>query len=111
MARLRYNFQSGTCGALTNVGTTITFAVAPAFATIVAPDFIPITLEPDTAGVQEIVYLTAYTAAATTGTILRGQEGTAGIAHSSGTTPWKHAATIADFDSDASVVFARYLFR
>lgn len=88
MARLRYNNSVGTLGAsLTNSGTTITFASAPSFATIVSPDYIPIVLEP--AGTSpsanfEIVHLTAYTAGATTGTISRGQEGTSGGAHSNG---------------------------
>lgn len=88
MARLRYNNAVGTLGAsLTSSGTTITFASAPSFATITSPDFIPLVLEPagtSPSGNFEIVYLTAYTAAATTGTIARGQEGTSGVAHSNG---------------------------
>lgn len=100
MARLRSNFQTGSLGAsLTNNGGTITFAVAPNFATIVAPDYIPITLEPNPVGAApgnaEVVWLTAYTAAATTGTIVRGKEGTAGVAHNNGVA-WVHGPTVWD---------------
>lgn len=74
MTRLRYNNEAGTTGAsLTSSETTITFAVAPDFATISGSDYIPICLDSGTA-TFEIVYLTAYTAAATTGTITRGAE-------------------------------------
>jgi hypothetical protein len=51
--------------------------------TIVAPDYIALTLEPATPN-EGTVWLTAYTANATTGTIARGQEG-AGVAHNNGT--------------------------
>lgn len=96
MSRLRYNGAQGILGAaLTSGGTTITFAVAPSFATIVAPDVIAIVLEPGTAN-MEIVWLTAYTAAATTGTITRASEGTTGVAHAIGTV-WSHDPTVVDF--------------
>lgn len=99
MARLRYNNSVGTLGAsLTNSGTTITFAAAPSFATIASPDFIAIILEPEGSSPSanfEVVYLTAYTAAATTGTISRGQEGTTGVAHSNGVA-WAVGAVRAD---------------
>ena len=99
MARLRYNNSVGTLGAsLTSSGTTIAFASAPSFATIVSPDYIAIVLEPTGSTPSanfEIVYLTAYTAAATTGTILRGQEGTTGVAHSNGVA-WEQGPVQAD---------------
>ena len=77
--RLRYNNQFGT---LATVGTDVTnslvspninFAVAPNFATIVAPDYIPLVLDAGKAG-MEIVWLTAYTAGATSGTGTRAAE-------------------------------------
>lgn len=99
MARLRYNNALGALGAsLTNSGTTITFAVAPAFATLTGSDYIPIVLEPPTTSPSanfEVVYLTAYTAAATTGTISRGQEGTTGVVHSNGVA-WAVAPSVLD---------------
>src|SRR3954470_24113785 len=102
MARLRYNGLRTTLGAsLTNVGTTITFPAALTslgnnVPTLVAPDYIPLCLNsPSTGLVTEIVYLTAYTSGATTGTISRGVESTA-IAHNNGD-PVACDATAADF--------------
>ena len=94
MARLRYNNQSGALSADPGTSGTINFAVAPGFATIVAPDYIPITLDPGT-GTFEIVWMTAFTSGATSGTVARGQEGTTGVAHPTGT--WDHAPTVLDF--------------
>lgn len=102
MSRLRYNNLGGTLGAaLTGTGTTITFGAAlTGIPTIAAPDYLPLLLEPPAGATPsanfEIVWLTAYTAGATTGTILRGQEGTAAVAHASGVT-WGHAPTAQDF--------------
>lgn len=97
MTRLRYNAVATALlplslgAALTNSGTTITFNAAlkhsggTAVPTIVAPNYIPLTIiDPLTLAASEVVYLTAYTAGATTGTISRGQEGTTGVAHASG---------------------------
>lgn len=92
MSRLRYNGLSTTLGGsgLTNVATSVTFAAALTHSngtnvpTIVAPDYIPLAILGATGHLSEIVYLTAYTAAGTTGTITRGVEGTTGSAHSSG---------------------------
>jgi hypothetical protein len=99
MSRLLYNNQSGLLGAsLTNSGTTITFATAPNFATITGSDYIPLVLQPGTPNF-EIVYLTAYTALATTGTITRGAEDATrwpAIAHSNGTA-WAMAPTKTDY--------------
>jgi hypothetical protein len=91
MARLRYNGLKGTLGAsLTSSATAVTFGAAlthsngTAVPTIAAGDYIPLTILNSTGDLSEIVYLTAYTSGATTGTITRGQEGTTGVAHSSG---------------------------
>lgn len=77
-------------GSLTSSGTTITFAAGlthlagAAVPTLGSGEFIPLVIF-DSSGVpQEIVHLTAYTSAATTGTISRGQEGTTGVSHASG---------------------------
>ena len=98
--RLRYNSQRGqiSAAAMTNSQTGITVAVAPNFATIVAPDYIPLTLDPNTA-TMEIAYLTAYTSGATTGTITRGAEDATlhpAAAHGVSAT-WDHGPTVQDF--------------
>lgn len=103
MARLRYDNSLGTLGAsLDSSGTTITFATAPDFETITGSDYIELTLDPPVGSAPnasfEIVYLTAYTATDTTGTILRGQEGTTGVDHTSGAV-WVNAPTVEDFVS------------
>jgi hypothetical protein len=49
---------------------------------------------------KEIVWVTAHTAAATTATIVRGQEGTAAAAWAAGAT-WAHAATVKDLEGVA----------
>lgn len=93
---LTANFLNGTLGAnLTTSGTTITFGVAPPFPTLVSPQFIKLVLD-----FTEVVYLTAYTSGATTGTILRGQEGTTGKAHSSGSGTWWNNPTTQNFPAD-----------
>ena len=100
--RLRYNNSAGTLGALlSSGGTTITFASAPSFATIVSPDYIPLVLDPPQGATPnpsfEIVYLTAYTSGGTSGTITRGQEGTSGVGHNNGSV-WAMAPTTLDPD-------------
>ena len=105
MARLRYNGLKTTLGAsLTSSATAVTFAAAlthsggTAVPTIVAGNYIPLSIL-DTNGVTEIVYLTAYTAGATTGTITRGREGTPAVAHASGDRV-VHAILALDLPSD-----------
>ena len=97
MSRIRYDNQGGFLGADPGSGgTTITFAVAPDFATITGSDYIPISLDPGKSSF-EIVWLTAYTASATTGTITRAAEdGTLwpAVAHPNGS--WTVAPTVAD---------------
>jgi hypothetical protein len=80
MARLIYT-TSGSLGADPGLGTTVTFALAPTFATLTGTDYVPLIL----GATVEIVYLTAYTAGATTGTIKRAQENTTAVAHPGGT--------------------------
>lgn len=107
MTRLRYNGVVGALGAsLTNSATSVTFAAALTHSggtnvpTLAGNDFIPLTIL-DTKGVpSEIVYLTAYTAGATSGTIVRGREGTSGVAHSNGD-KIVHAPSVVDFDPAA----------
>ena len=99
--RQREDFKDGTLGAnlLTTV-TTIDFGSDPGFATIAAPDYAAIIIDPEGAGNgPEVVYLTAFTATQTTGTITRGEEGTSdpGVTHASGTA-WRHGPTIEDFN-------------
>lgn len=95
MGRIRTNFQKGTLGAsLTNSGTTITFASAPGFATLAAGEYVPLVLGYDEAD-PEIVYLTAYTSGATSGTIARGKEGTSGTARDNGD-KWLHGIFAGD---------------
>lgn len=97
MARLIYNNQFGYLNADPGTGgITITFLSIPDFATLSGGDYIPITLDPGTA-TTEIVWLTAYTAGATTGTITRAAEDAAhwsAVAHPSGT--WSCGPTIYD---------------
>lgn len=91
MSRLRYNGIQTTLGATLN-STTITFAAALTYnngtnvPTIVAGDYIPLSILSPAGLLEEIVYLTAYTAAATTGTVVRGREGTPSANRSSGDT-------------------------
>jgi hypothetical protein len=105
MARLRLNNLAGTTGASlgasssgTSQAITGLFAVAPAFATLVAPDYYVVIFEPNTAN-YEISYLTNYTAGSLDGTVTRGQEGTGAPAHPFGTSgvPWQHGSTAQDF--------------
>jgi hypothetical protein len=105
VSRLRVNNQGGVTGASlsssssgTSQAITGLFAVAPAFATIVAPDYYVVIFEPNTAN-YEITYLTAYTAASLDGTVTRGQEGTGAPAHPFGTSgvAWQHGPTAQDF--------------
>lgn len=102
MARLRYNGLTTTLGAsLTDSATAVTFGAAlthsggAAVPTISGGNYIPLTILDATGDVSEIVHLTAYTAAATTGTIVRGREGTTGVAHDSGD-DMVHAPTVSD---------------
>lgn len=91
MTRLRYNGLTAELGSgLTSSATAVTFAAALTHSggtnvpTITGTDYIPLAILDSTGKLSEIVYLTAYTAAATTGTITRGRESTTGVSHSAG---------------------------
>lgn len=81
-------------------GTTITFPDELLFAggqsvpDIADPDYVPLVIGPDTDNL-EVVWLTAYTEGASTGTIVRGREGTTGVAHLIDT-PVVHGPTVTD---------------
>lgn len=94
--RRRHNLLSGTLGAqLTSGATTITFAAAlqefgTNIATLASDEHLALIIE------SEIVYLTAYTAGATTGTVARGQEGSTDATHANATA-WEHGPTKRDW--------------
>lgn len=99
--RLRYNNSIGMIASpgLTASATTINFASAPSWSTITAPDYIPLILDPPTSSPNpsfEVVWVTAYTQGATSATIVRGQEGSTPVAHSTGA-QWMVATTTGDF--------------
>ena len=103
MARLRFDDQSGAAaGNAFTVGASssaCSWVSAPSFPTIASPDYAVIVAEPNTPN-EEIMYLTAYTNGATTGTVTRlaevalGGAGTA-IAHTS--VAWLHGPTALDY--------------
>lgn len=103
MARLRFNGVSGTAAGngitLTAGGTTATWAVAPPLPTISSSDYVPIIIFPGDP-TEEIVWLSPYTAGATTGTVVRNAEPTqagqnSNAAHTG--VSWLHGPTAMDF--------------
>jgi hypothetical protein len=95
--RLRYNGLQAALGAAisSTSATSITFAAAlqsmgANIPTLGAGEYIALTID------DEIVHLTAYTSGATSGTIVREQEGTTAATHSNGATV-VHAPTAQDF--------------
>lgn len=99
MAKLRSNFLSGTItnNPLSNVATTINSAAFANLPVVTGGDELTLVLDPTgAAGAPEIVKVTAHSASATSVTAVRGQEGTSGRQHASGTA-WRHTATSADF--------------
>jgi len=99
--RVRANFASGTItdNPLTNVATTVNSAAFASLPAVGATQHLPIVMDPTAvAGAPEIMYVTAHTAAATSVTVLRGQEGTAARQHLTGTI-WRHAALVSDYDA------------
>lgn len=111
MTRLRYNGLSAVIGGtgLTSSATTITFASRLTHAggtnvpTIGAGDYIPLAILDASGALREIVHLTAYTAAATTGTIVRARESTTAKTHNVGMLA-VHAPTIVDWIGITSIV-------
>jgi hypothetical protein len=102
MARLRYNGLSNSLGAsLSDSATSVTFTsklthVGGDVPTIAGSDYIPLSILDADGLCAEVVHLTAYTAEATSGTIGRGKDGTAAVAHDSGAVV-VNAPTTADF--------------
>jgi hypothetical protein len=81
----------------TPTATTATWPAAPLnMPTVASPDILKIIAEPNTTH-EEIMYVTAYTSGATSATVTRAQEGTAGIAHSA--VNWVCGPTNLDFAS------------
>lgn len=113
MARLHYNGISGTLGgSLSNSATTVTFAAALTHSggtnvPTISGDYLPLSILDSDGNLSELVYLTAYTSGATTGTITRGQEGTTGRTHNAGDR-FTHAATLTDLltTSDVTTIAA-----
>lgn len=100
MARLRYNgMATGSAGSLadislsgshTNSTTTLTFNAAltydngTAVPTLSGSDYFVLSILDSGGRLAEIVKVTGYTSGASTATVVRGQEGTSGVAHASG---------------------------
>jgi len=91
---LQDNLEDGTLnGAITDIATTVTFAAAPGWASLNAGN-----AEAQERRIrigEELLYITAYTAAAVTATVTRGEEGTTAAAHSDGDT-WEEPPTADD---------------
>ena len=99
MARLRFINISGaeatnTITISSTSTTSVSWSASPSFPTIATPDYAVIVVQPDTAN-EEIIYLTAFTAAGTSGTVVRAQEGTSGATYTG--TAWIHGPTVLDF--------------
>lgn len=91
--RVRGNLVSGTLSVALLAGdTTMSSAGLANLPAISASQHAVIIIE------NEIIYVTAHTAAATTATILRGQEGTTAAAHSLNVA-WVHGPVVSDYDS------------
>ena len=114
--RVRYNSLSGTItnNPLLIGGTTLTSAELASFPAVATAEYAAIILDPQgLAGAPEIVWLTAHTAASTSGTILRGQEGTTARQHNVNTR-WSHGPTALDLNYPRSPItrlLARANFR
>jgi hypothetical protein len=94
--RTRFNLIEGTLSAqLTAGATSMSSAGLASLGVIDTTNFCAITIE------NEIVWVTAHTAAATTATIVRAREGTSDVTHASGA-GWVHAPTALDFDGQTN---------
>jgi hypothetical protein len=84
---------------LSSSATTLTSAGLASAPVIGSTQHMAIVLDPDGfSGSPEVVYITAHSAAASTATIVRGQEGSTARAHDRDT-PWVHSVTVKDFDA------------
>lgn len=90
---------------LTSGATTLTSAaLASVTGGVGSTEHFVIVLDPDGLwGAPEIVYVTALTGGAGSGTIARGQEGTTARAHDRDV-PWVHAPTVKDYDGSGGGV-------
>jgi hypothetical protein len=98
MSAVYENFAAGQVSddPLTLGATTINSAGFAVLPVVVAPDFLWLSLDPDGVdGVPEVVKVTAHAAAATSVTVVRGEQGTVAREHDE-LTLWRHAWTAAD---------------
>jgi len=98
VAAIYTNFVAGVVdnNPLSNVGTTLNSTGLATLPTVASPDFMWITLDPLAgAGAPEIVKVTTHTAAATSATITRAQQGTTGRQHNLNTV-WRTGLTSDD---------------
>lgn len=110
MARLHLNFIGGLVedNPLAVAATTLTSAALAAVPAIAAPDYMPITLDPDGIdGAPEIVWVTAHTAGATTATIARAQESTTARQHLRDI-EWVHAITARQHTIAKAIVYGTW---
>ena len=108
--RLRRDFLNGfvSDNPLLVGATTLTSSNLQFMPVIDSTNYMVITLDPlGVDGAPEIVYVTAHSAAASTTTIVRGQEGTTARPHNQNTR-WAHAPTA--YDHDYSKSYATRLF-
>jgi hypothetical protein len=97
--RVRSGFLGGLIedNPLASGATTLTSAALASVPTIASTQHLAIILDPDGLdGAPEIAWITAHTAAATTATITKGQEGSVARAHARDI-PWVHGPTVRDF--------------
>jgi hypothetical protein len=100
--------------AISPTATTVTFPAALTYGggqsvpTIADPDYIPFVVDPDKS-TEEVVWLTAYTSGATTGTVVRGKEDTVAVAHGVGAKAL-HGPSANDLDYLSSSASASYTF-
>lgn len=97
--RVRQNFLGGLIedNPLTAAATTMTSAALAAAVAIGTTQHLPIILDPDGIyGEPEIAWVTAHTGAATSATLLRGQEGTTARQHQIDVN-WVHGPSVQDF--------------
>lgn len=95
MSRLRYAGLTGSVGSsgLTNSATSHTFTAPLTFGNATSPSTVPsltgtddfvLSILDSSGNLSEIVRVTAYNSSTGVATIVRGQQGTSGVAHSSG---------------------------